>query len=74
MPPFHATRIDPAQRTRATIAATKDDLEIDVRKGTLVLRSHGRRIYRLEDLVKRLTPHNVHKELDFGRPVGRETP
>ena len=50
----------------------KDDLDIEVRKGMLVLRPHLRRVYRLEDLVKRMTPRNVHKELDFGRPVGRE--
>ncbi|MBI3808744.1 MAG: PbsX family transcriptional regulator [Nitrospirae bacterium] len=50
----------------------KDDLDIEVRKGALVLRPHLRRVYRLEDLVKRMTPRNVHEELDFGRPVGRE--
>jgi antitoxin MazE len=47
-------------------------LDIEVRKGTLVLRPHLRRVYRLEDLVKRMTPRNVHTELDFGGPVGRE--
>ena len=50
----------------------KDDLDIEVRKGTLVLRPHLRRVYRLEDLVKRMTPRNMHKELEFGGPVGRE--
>ena len=50
----------------------KDDLDIEVRKGALVLRPHLRRIYRLEDLVKRMTPRNVHTEFDFGGPVGRE--
>jgi antitoxin MazE len=37
-----------------------------------VLRPHLRRVYRLEDLVKRMTPRNVHKEFDFGGSVGRE--
>lgn len=50
----------------------KDDLEIEVRKGTIVLRPHLRRVYRLEDLVKRISPRNLHKELGFGEPVGRE--
>ncbi|NOS82083.1 MAG: AbrB/MazE/SpoVT family DNA-binding domain-containing protein [Nitrospira sp.] len=50
----------------------KDDLDIEVRKGVLVLRPHLRRVYRLEDLVKRMTPRNAHKELDFGGPVGHE--
>lgn len=42
-------------------------------KGSHVLQSRPRRVYRLEDLVKRMTPRNVHKELDFGGPMGRET-
>jgi antitoxin MazE len=50
----------------------KDPVEIEVRKGTLVVRPHRRRVYRLEDLLKRITPHNVHDEVDFGGPVGRE--
>ena len=50
----------------------KDALDIEVRKGDLVLRPHLRRVYRLEDLVKRMTPRNVHKEPNFGGPVGRE--
>ena len=33
----------------------KDELDIEVRKETLVLRSHLRRVYRLKDLVKRIT-------------------
>jgi len=50
----------------------KDDLDIEVRKGALVLTPHLRRVYRLDDLVKRITPRNVHMEIDFGGPVGRE--
>lgn len=49
-----------------------DNLDIEVRKGALVLKLQLRRVYRLEDLVKRMTPRNVHKELEFGVPVGRE--
>jgi antitoxin MazE len=50
----------------------KDDLDIEVRKGALVLSPHVRRAYRLEDLTQRITPRNVHNELAFGRPMGRE--
>jgi antitoxin component of MazEF toxin-antitoxin module len=50
----------------------KDDLDIEVRKGALVLSPHARRVYRLEDLTQRITPRNVHKELAVGRPMGRE--
>ena len=50
----------------------KDDLNIEVRKEALVLRPHLRRVYRLEDLIKRMTPRNVHTEIDFCGPMGRE--
>jgi len=50
----------------------KDDLDIEVRKGKLVLKPHLRRVYRLEELVRRINPRNLHKELDFGGPVGLE--
>ena len=50
----------------------KDDLEIEVRKGALVLKPSLRRVYRLEDLLKRITRRNLHKEFAFGPPVGRE--
>ncbi|MFO0697847.1 MAG: AbrB/MazE/SpoVT family DNA-binding domain-containing protein [Nitrospira sp.] len=50
----------------------KDPVEIEVRKGTLVVRPHLRRVYRLDELLKRITSHNVHEEVDFGGPVGRE--
>ncbi|CAI4033490.1 Programmed cell death antitoxin MazE [Nitrospira tepida] len=49
----------------------KDDLEIEIRKGAIVLRPRLRRVYRLEDLVKRIAPRNVHEETDFCGPVGR---
>jgi antitoxin MazE len=49
----------------------KDAVEIEVRKGTLLVRPHLRRAYRLEDLLKRITPRNVHEEVDFREPVGR---
>ena len=51
----------------------KDDLDIEAREKVLVLSPHVRRAYRLEDLTQRITSRNVHKELAFGRPIGRET-
>ena len=50
----------------------KDDLEIKVQEGNVVLTPHVRRVYRLEDLVKRITPKNMHHEIDSGAPIGRE--
>jgi len=49
-----------------------DDLDIEVKKGALILKPHLRRVYRLEDLLKRITLDNVHHEIEFGGSVGRE--
>lgn len=50
----------------------QDDLEIKVQDGNVVLKPQLRRVYRLEDLVKRITPKNLHREIDTGSPIGRE--
>lgn len=50
----------------------QDDLEIEVQDGNVVLKPHLRRVYRLDDLVKRITPKNLHSEIDTGSPIGRE--
>lgn len=50
----------------------QDDLDIEVRDGNVLLKPHLRRVYRLEDLVKRISPKNVHGEIDTSTPVGRE--
>jgi len=50
----------------------KDRVEIEVEEGTLVVRPYHRRVYKLEDLVKRMTPRNLHKAMEFGESVGRE--
>lgn len=50
----------------------QDDLEIEVQDGNVVLKPQLRRVYRLDDLVKRITPKNLHREIDTGSPIGRE--
>ncbi len=50
----------------------KDDIDIEVLKGTIVLTPRTRRAYRLDDLLKEITPQNIHPEVDFGEPIGRE--
>ena len=46
-----------------------DDLDIEVKKGALILKPHLQRMYRREDLLKRMTPQNVHDEIGFGGPL-----
>jgi antitoxin MazE len=40
--------------------------------GNVVLKPHVRRVYHLEDLVKQITPKNVHGEVETGTSVGHE--
>lgn len=49
-----------------------DDLEIEVQDGNVVLKPQLRRVHRLDDLAKRITPKNLHGEIDAGSPIGRE--
>jgi antitoxin MazE len=50
----------------------RDNLEIIVQEGNVVLKPHIRRIYRLEDLVKGITSKNLHREIEVGNPTRRE--
>lgn len=50
-----------------------DTLDVDVDgDGAIVLTPRRRQKYRLNDLIKRMTKENMHDDIDFGRPVGRE--
>ncbi|HEX9810588.1 MAG TPA: AbrB/MazE/SpoVT family DNA-binding domain-containing protein [Burkholderiales bacterium] len=52
-----------------------DALEIEVVKGKIVLTPASRRTparYDLGALVKRINPRNRYREIDFGKPQGRE--
>ncbi|MGE0469809.1 MAG: AbrB/MazE/SpoVT family DNA-binding domain-containing protein [Nitrospira sp.] len=50
----------------------QDDVEIEVHDGNVVLKPQLRRVYRLDNLVKGITPKNVHREIDPGAPIGHE--
>ncbi|BFU91815.1 MAG: multidrug transporter MatE [Nitrospira sp.] len=50
----------------------QDALDIEVQDGNVVLKPHLQRVYHLEDLVKQITPKNMHGEIDTGISVGRE--
>jgi len=48
-------------------------VEVSIANGNLVLAPLSRRrSYSLASLVKKITPANRHREIDFGKPVGRE--
>ncbi|MBF0101662.1 MAG: PbsX family transcriptional regulator [Desulfobacterales bacterium] len=45
--------------------------DLDICEGNIVLRS-VRKKYTLEELVSNITPKNKHKEINFGKSVGKE--
>lgn len=50
------------------------DDSVDVREesGRIIIEPAPRREYDLSELLKKITPENLHEEVDFGRPVGKE--
>jgi len=50
------------------------DESVDVREesGRVIIEPAQRKEYDLAELVKRITPKNVHDEVDFGEAVGKE--
>lgn len=50
----------------------KDPIDIEVVDGNIVLTPQLQRKYRLDELVKGITKENLHDEVDFGGPLGRE--
>ena len=50
------------------------DETVDVREesGRVVIEPTQRKEYDLAELVKRITSGNLHEEVDFGRPLGKE--
>jgi len=52
--------------------AEGDSVAMDLdAKGRIVL-SSARKTYRLSDLVARISPKNLHRETDWGKPEGKE--
>ena len=50
------------------------DETVDVREesGRVVIEPTQRNEYDLAELVERITSGNLHEEVDFGRPLGKE--
>ena len=47
-------------------------VDLAIENGELVIRPLRRPRYSLEDLLKGITPQNMHDEFGTGDPVGRE--
>lgn len=50
------------------------DAPVEVREegGRIVIEPLRQPEYLLEELLARITPDNIHEEVDFGMPVGKE--
>jgi len=67
----------PALRINATVMKIASfDIEqrvtIKATKGRIVIEPADKLDFKLEDLVAGITRANVHDEVDFGGPVGKE--
>lgn len=50
------------------------DAPVDVREeaGKIVIEPVHKKLYELDELLKGITPRNLHEAVDFGPPVGKE--
>jgi len=44
----------------------------DYNKNQIIIKPTKEKEYTLDDLLAKVTPENIHKEVDFGKPVGKE--
>jgi len=60
----------------AVMEAARLDMDdpVDVREesGRIIIEPERRKEYDLDELVKAITPENLHEEVDLGGPVGKE--
>ena len=48
-------------------------VELSVVDGKLIVEPQRAPQYKLDDLLKKVSKHNLHTEIKTGRPVGKET-
>ena len=66
-----AVRI-PAAVLEATHVQIDDDVDIREEAGRIVIEPVREKKFELNDLLKEITKDNIHQEIDFGSPEGRE--
>jgi len=49
-----------------------DTVELREESGRIVIEPLERKEFKLDELLRGVTKKNVHREVDFGAPVGRE--
>ncbi|MFH1037333.1 MAG: AbrB/MazE/SpoVT family DNA-binding domain-containing protein [PVC group bacterium] len=48
-------------------------VDIAVSNGEIVAKPTKKAVFDLKELVRQITPKNVHSEIETGEPVGRES-
>ncbi|TVQ64560.1 MAG: AbrB/MazE/SpoVT family DNA-binding domain-containing protein [Spirulina sp. DLM2.Bin59] len=48
------------------------EIDLGVVNGTLVIKPRSRKRYSLDELINKITPENLHGEIDSGTAVGNE--
>lgn len=49
-----------------------ETVEVREQAGAIVIEPLGRKEYDLEELIKKIRRNRLHREIDFGGPVGLE--
>jgi len=62
----------PAAIMQAAHLDLDEAVEVREESGRIVIEPVQRKEYDLAELVKGITRENLHDEVDFGRPVGKE--
>jgi antitoxin MazE len=58
----------------ASQAAIKENSQIEISlEGNRIVVAPARREFNLDKLLRAITPSNVHREVEWGESVGRET-
>src|SRR5258708_37383876 len=62
----------PAAVLQAAKLRLDDSVDVREESGRIVIEPVPRREYTLSELLKGITPENLHEGVDFGRPVRKE--
>lgn len=62
----------PKAAAEASMVREGTVVEVTARKGEIVIRPVRQRKYKLSELLAKMKPENLHSEVDWGPPVGKE--
>jgi antitoxin MazE len=63
----------PAAVMQAAHLDLNDAVDVREEAGRIIIEPLRRKEYDLDELLKKITRKNVHREVEFGHPAGKET-